>query len=79
MMEQRTGTFEPLPKDTQTLLREAHDAEQQRRILEKLPRPTLHVGEIVEIKGVKFEVCRIKADGKLGLKMLAIAAGPQTS
>ena len=32
--------------------------------------PCLSIGEIVEIKHVKFRVTRIKADGKLGLKML---------
>ena len=32
--------------------------------------PTLSIGEIVEIKGVAFFVTRIKADGKLGLKMI---------
>ena len=32
--------------------------------------PHLHVGEIVEIKLVKFRVLRIKKDGKIGLKML---------
>ena len=32
--------------------------------------PGLSVGEVVEIKMVKFRVTRIKADGKLGLKML---------
>lgn len=34
---------------------------------------TLQVGEVVEIKMVKFRVTRIKADGKVGLKMLCAA------
>ncbi len=32
--------------------------------------PTLAIGETVEIKGVKFQVTRIKADGKVGFKMV---------
>ena len=41
--------------------------------------PALRIGEIVEIKGVKFEVRRIWGKGKLLLKMLAIPAvdGPR--
>lgn len=35
----------------------------------QVPFPDLAVDEIVQIKGVDFRVCRIKADGKLGLKM----------
>ena len=35
--------------------------------------PNLAVGEIIEIKMVKFRVIRIKADGKVGLKMLNAA------
>ena len=41
--------------------------------LRELPR--LEIGEVVEIKGVKFAVTRIKSNGKLGLRMLAIPSG----
>ena len=38
----------------------------------KASKPTLEIGEVVDIKGVKFRVTRIKRDGKVGLKMLAL-------
>ena len=83
MMDSQSGTFVPLPDQIGKQLDEIavqlgmgkadrDDLERQRQhILDRLPKPTLHIGEIVEIKGVKFLVTRIKLDGKLGLKMVA--------
>lgn len=63
-MDARNGRFEKDPAQIEYLRREhANDFGPQ------VPFPELAVGEIVEIKGVSFRVCRIKADGKLGLKM----------
>lgn len=68
MMDQPTGTFQPLDsKQYQELKKLEDQAIAARRKIEK---PTLTLGEIVEIKGVKFTVTRIKADGKLGLRMV---------
>ena len=81
MMNKEKGTFEPLPSEfTKQLdavmvpVQGAKELEQMRKqrehILARAPKPTLYIGEIVEIKGHKFSVIRIKADGKLGLKMV---------
>jgi hypothetical protein len=69
MMNQEKGTFEPIPDLFRKELEAANTRQEQERILSKCPRPTLYVGEVVEVKSVKFTVTRIKADGKLGLKM----------
>ena len=61
-MHSETGRFEPVPKE--------QEGKPVVRIADKF-FPTLAVGERVEIKGIGFVVTRIKADGKLGLKMLA--------
>ena len=46
------------------------------RELERIQKlPTLAIGEVVEIKGVKFTVRRIKADGRLGLRMVKSVGG----
>ena len=66
--------FEPLPNDIQarldaieprTLTRELAKA-----IVQEAPRPVLFVGEIVRFNDMNFRVTRIKADGKVGLKMV---------
>ena len=66
--------FEPLPNDIQsrldaieprTLTREVAKA-----IAQEAPRPVLFVGEIVRFNDMNFRVTRIKADGKVGLKMV---------
>jgi len=69
----KTG-FEPVPSD---LARKIDALEPKYRtlkavkeIIQTAPRPTLTVGEIVEFSGMKFRVLRIKADGKVGLKMV---------
>ena len=72
MMDPPSGTFKPLPEDIVRDLADAKDLRQQQHILARLPKPTLYIGEVVEIKGVKFQVTRIKIDGKLGLRMLTI-------
>lgn len=79
MMDQPTGRFVPLPKEAAEKILIVDDIEQQKHILAALPKPTLYIGEVIEIKGVKFEVIRIKADGKLGLKMLATYRTPSPS
>lgn len=66
--------FEPVPSD---LAEKIDKIEPQYRtpkavkeILQTAPRPTLVVGEVVEFNSMKFRVLRIKADGKVGLKMV---------
>ena len=69
-MEQNTGNFvtdEDLRRKFGKDLSELHA---QREKIAKLPQ--LEIGEVVDIKGVKFKVTRIKSNGKLGLKMLVI-------
>ncbi len=39
-------------------------------IIQNAPRPTLVVGEVVRFNDMNFKVLRIKADGKVGLKMV---------
>lgn len=78
MMEQKTGTFELIELGKEARSKDEL-AEELRRIEAKAKRPTLYVGEVVEVKGVKFRVTRIKADGKLGLKMLAIPRADEKS
>ena len=66
-MQQSTGRF----SDNLEMDKFKKDlSEVQVSQLQKLP--TLAIGEVVDIKGVKFRVTRIKANGKLGLKMLVI-------
>ena len=61
-MMTETGRFEKVPQGVVNLAEPAR---------ERAPRPTLAVGEIVSVKGVDFVVTRIKADGNLGLRMVA--------
>lgn len=76
-MNQETGRFENMD-GMQKDAREARMAELRETTARLNPQyepgkhqdPCLGVGEIVDIKGVKFRVTRIKADGKVGLKML---------
>ncbi len=74
MMDKETGTFMPIPRETERAIAGYVGPERSKYaagLLAKLPRPTLSIGELVEIKGVRFMVLRMKADGKLGLKMMA--------
>lgn len=64
MMEQKTGTFKEIDaalfnKDMQITPDKLKDL-----------GPTIYVGEIVEIKGVKFQVRYFKPNGKIGLRMI---------
>lgn len=51
-------------------LREARDRINPQYYPHNRQDPTLSIGEVVEIKGIRFRVLRIKADGKIALKML---------
>lgn len=66
--------FEPLPQAVADKLDKigprVEYREAAKEILRECPRPTLFIGEIVEVKSMKFRVTRIKADGKVGLKMV---------
>lgn len=76
-MNNEQGTFEPVRADSEF----TKDGDEIIRIYPKSQEnpqgpsvktfPLLGIGDVVEIKGVKFTVTRIKADGKLGLKMVA--------
>ena len=76
-MNPDTGRFENL-KTMEKDVREKRMVELRAAVIRVNPQyevgkrqdPCLSVGEIVEIKGVRFRVTRIKADGKLGLQML---------
>jgi len=74
-MQNSTHTgFEPIPMDLSKkidgLEPKYRTPKAVKEILQTAPRPTLTVGEIVEFSGMKFRVLRIKADGKVGLKMV---------
>jgi hypothetical protein len=64
--------FEPIPQDVMGKLREVEVLTHPiaKEILRACPRPTLYIDEIVDLKGMKFRVTRIKADGNIGLKMV---------
>lgn len=70
---QETG-FEPIPSDIfgkmEKVEAKYRTPEVVKEILQECPRPTLYVGEVVEVKGMSFRVTRIKADGKVGLQMV---------
>lgn len=68
-MQEKTGTFETDPVKVNAMRREwetMHVGSGGPQV----PFPDIAIDEVVQIKGVDFRVCRIKADGKLGLKML---------
>ena len=62
MMSPSTGTFEPLDRDAYS-----------KNLEQLIPKPTIHEGEVVEVKGVKFIVTYWKPNGKLGLRMVRTA------
>ena len=66
--------FEPLPFKVAEKLDAVgpkyRTPEAVKEILRECPRPTLYLGEIINVKGMNFRVTRIKADGKVGLKMV---------
>lgn len=74
MQSNNQRNFDPLPMDVMKNLDDAKvtvfEHEKIADILRSCPRPTLYVGEVIEIKGMYFTVTRIKADGKVGLKMM---------
>ena len=67
--QERTG-FEPVPDEIAAKLPKIMEHERAKEILRECPRPTLFVGEVVTVKGMSFRVTRIKADGKVGLRMV---------
>ena len=62
-MDPSSGKFNML---TEVAFRKA----EQRDLKEKNECPTISVGEIVEVKGVKFRVRYIRPNGKMGLRMV---------
>lgn len=81
MMEPESGTFKPLDETTYLKeLRDLADISQEqkdakveallRRIEEREGKPCIRVGEIVEVKGVRFQVQRIRAIGVVVLRMV---------
>ena len=62
MMDQPSGRFQ--------IVDDPQGGPVARADFPKDPRPTLALGEAVQVKGIWFKVLRLKADGKLGLKML---------
>ena len=74
MQSESLRNFEQLPervlKKLDDLTPQYRTPEAVKEILRECPRPTLYVGEVIEIKGMSFVVTRIKQDGKLGLKMI---------
>lgn len=72
MMNHDEGRFEKIPdhyfqKDVTPAFVEA-------MVKQDFGMATLHLGEIVEIKGVKFEVREMRSRGRLALKMLKAGA-----
>ena len=67
MMEPQSGTFKMLDDQWKNpeKFKSALTA-----IEEREGKPTLHVGEVVEVKGVRFTVQRIRAIGVLVLRMV---------
>ena len=63
MMNPQSGTFEP-PNE------KAWRKAEERDMREKIEKPTICIGEIVEVKGVKFIVRYFKPNGKMGLRMV---------
>ena len=63
MMNPEKGTFDLL-KEEQWRKAEERDLKEKQR------HPTIFVGEIVEVKGVKFQVRYIRPNGKMGLRMV---------
>jgi len=75
-MNREEGTFEPVNPEKVKEIQESVDnstqslAQALKKLGDETGKPILYIGEIIEIKGVKFKVQRIRAIGVLVLRMV---------
>ncbi len=69
-MNTETGKFETLPPEVWA---KQHEEEKTARAEGRtVPRPTLRLGEIVDLKGVRFQVVTLKVGtGRVRLRMMS--------
>ena len=70
MQSENQRRLEPVPDAVAKALVTVKTHAQAKEVLRACPRPTLYVGETVEVKGMSFVVTRLKADGRVGLRMV---------
>ena len=70
MQSESKTQFENVPDEFAKRIPKYKTPEAVSEILREAPRPCLVVGEVVRFKDMSFRVTRIKADGKVGLRMV---------